>query len=191
MTENGKGQTRVFIAAAAATLAVVAIVFLLMGSGAATPETPAPPLATDSSSRIEEESLFLYFTDQGGRFLTSEDRTISTAKDPWQLSRKIIAGLIEGPERGHTRTLPTGTHLRSIYITDPKVAVVDFSREVRGEPQGAWSECLAVYSVVNSLAVNIPEIDAVQILIEGNPAETLAGHIDISEPLKPDMRLVR
>ncbi len=191
MTENGKGQTRVFMAAAAATLVVVAIVSLLMKSDAAIPEAPAIPVSTLASNRIEEESIFLYFTDQGGRFLTSEDRTISTAKDPWQLSRKIIHSLIEGPESGHTRTLPPTTRLRAIYMTDPKVAVVDFSQEVRGIPQGTSAECLAIYSVVNSLAVNIPEIDAVHILIEGNPAETLSGHIDISEPLKPDMHLVR
>lgn len=191
MTENGKGQTGVFVAAAAATLLVVVLFSLFTGPKAATSETPDTPQAAHSSNRIEEESFFLYFAEREGRFLTSEERTVSTAKDPWQLSQKIIAALIEGPERGSTRTIPADTRLRAVYITTPKTAVVDFSRAIRGEPKGAAAELLTVYSVVNSLAVNIPEVDAVRILIEGNRAETLSGHIDISEPLTPDMLLVR
>lgn len=192
MTENGKGQTGVFIAAAAATLVIVVLFSFFSGPDAATPEeATAPSRIAIHSNRIEEESFFLYFAEREGRFLTSEERTVSTAKDPWQLSQKIIAALIEGPERGSARTLSADTRLRALYLTEPKLAVVDFSREIRGEPKGAASELLTVYSVVNSLAVNIPEVDAVRILIEGGRAETLSGHIDISEPLTPDMLLVR
>ena len=191
MTENGKGQSGVFIAAAAATLVVVVLFSFFMKSGATREEMPAPSKAAAPFNRIEEESFFLYFAERDGRFLTSEERMVSTTKDPWQLSKKIIAALISGPERGNARTLPATTRLRAIYITPPKLAVVDFSRELRGEPKGAAAELLTVYSVVNSLAVNISEIDAVRILIEGEPVETLSGHIDISEPLKPDMLLVR
>jgi len=191
MTENGKGQTGVFIAAAAATLVIAVLFSLFSGPDAETRETTSPPLPVSHTSRIEEESFFLYFAEREGHFLTSEERTASTAKGPWQLSKKIIAALIDGPERGNARTLPADTRLRALYITEPKVAVVDFSREIRGEPRGAASELLTVYSVVNALAVNIPEIDAVRILIEGQRAETLSGHIDISEPLTPDMLLVR
>ncbi|VFQ45703.1 GerMN domain-containing protein [Desulfoluna butyratoxydans] len=191
MTEDGKGQTGVFVAAAVATLVIVAIFSFFSGPDAAQRNITEAPIPASHSGRIEEESFFLYFAQRDGRFLTSEERTVSTTKDPWQLSQKIIAALIDGPERGSARTLPATTRLRALYITDPKVAVVDFSREIREEPMGAASELLTVYSVVNSLAVNIPEIDAVRILIEGERAETLAGHIDISEPLAPDMLMVR
>ncbi|VVS93551.1 germn domain [Desulfoluna spongiiphila] len=191
MTENGKGQTGVFLAAGAATLVIVVLFSLWSGPDAAPRETDRTTVPARHSSRIEEENFFLYFAERDGRFLTSEERTVSTAKDPWQLSQKIMAALIDGPDRGSARTLPAETRLRALYITEPKVAVVDFSREIRGEPRGAASELLTVYSVVNSLSVNIPEIDAVRILIEGQRAETLSGHIDISEPLTPDMLLVR
>ncbi|WP_300668524.1 GerMN domain-containing protein [Desulfoluna sp.] len=191
MTDNGKGQTGVFIAAAVATLLIVILFSFWTGPDAATPEAATIPRHATPANRIEEESFFLYFAEREGRFLTSEERTVSTTNDPWQLSQKIIAALIEGPERGSARTLPAATRLRALYIMAPKVAVVDFSRDISGEPKGASSELLTVYSVVNSLAVNIPEIDTVRILIEGSRAETLSGHIDISEPLTPDMLLVR
>jgi len=41
------------------------------------------------------------------------------------------------------------------------------------------------------LILNIPEIDAVKILIDGRDAMTLAGHIDLRFPFKANMLLVR
>jgi hypothetical protein len=43
---------------------------------------------------------------------------------------------------------------------------------------------MTVYSIVDTLCVNFPSIRRVQILIEGADPETLAGHIDITQPLE-------
>ena len=190
--ENSKGQVGIFIAAAVATLITVGALTLLFKTNTPRPQaTVEEPLQGNAELRIEEESFFLYFAEGDSEFLTSEERTVSTARDPWQLGKKIITALLSGPQRGNTRTLPSGTKLRAFYLTDRKVAVVDFSREIAGAPMGAITELLTVYSVVNSLAVNIPEIDAVKILVEGHEMKTLAGHIDITDALKPEMLLVR
>jgi len=69
---------------------------------------------------------------------------------------------------------------------------------VAGEPQsvrrlgiqGSREELLAVYSVVNSVVVNFPAVQRVQILLDGETASTLAGHIDLSHPLSADMTLL-
>ena len=45
--------------------------------------------------------------------------------------------------------------------------------------------------MVNSLVLNVPQIDRVQLLIDGNQAPTLAGHIDLQIPVKADMLLIR
>jgi len=47
-----------------------------------------------------------------------------------------------------------------------------------------------VYAVVNSVAGNFPAVRRVQILLDGLPADTLAGHIDLSRPLTPDLTLL-
>jgi len=47
----------------------------------------------------------------------------------------------------------------------------------------------AVYSVVDSLAVNFPQIRQVRIFVEGKPVDTLKGHLDLREPLEPDFSL--
>jgi hypothetical protein len=58
-------------------------------------------------------------------------------------------------------------------------------------PGGVRSELLTVYAVVNTLILNLPEVSAVKILIEGREVSTLAGHIALEDPLNADMLLIR
>jgi hypothetical protein len=44
-----------------------------------------------------------------------------------------------------------------------------------------------VYALVNALTVNLPEVEAVQILVDGKEVDTLAGHLDLREPLHKDL----
>ena len=48
---------------------------------------------------------------------------------------------------------------------------------------------MTVYSVVNSLTLNFPEIKGVQFLVEGKEIETIAGHLSLRQPIssKPDL----
>jgi hypothetical protein len=41
------------------------------------------------------------------------------------------------------------------------------------------------------LALNIPEVEAVKILIEGREAKTLAGHVDIRFSFRPDILMIK
>lgn len=50
---------------------------------------------------------------------------------------------------------------------------------------------MAVYSIVNTIAVNFPRIKLVKLTINGKDAETLNGHIDLRKPLAPDFALER
>ena len=44
-------------------------------------------------------------------------------------------------------------------------------------------------SLVFSAARNLPELKRFAILVAGEPAETLGGHVDLSHPLSPDGNL--
>jgi hypothetical protein len=52
-------------------------------------------------------------------------------------------------------------------------------------------EQLTLFSVVNSLILNVPEIDRVKILIDGAEVQTLTGHLPLEFPLTADMLLTR
>ena len=47
---------------------------------------------------------------------------------------------------------------------------------------GSTGEEMLIGSIVNTLT-DFPEVQKVQILIEGASVETLSGHMDLSEPL--------
>ena len=140
----------------------------------------------------DQSVVHLYFADRENRFLIAEDRAVLHPDEPADLGRTIIKELIGGPREGLMQTIPAGTKLRAFYITQDGTAYVDLTREITEEhPGGVKSELLTIYSIVNSLILNIPEINAVKILINGGESLTLAGHIDLRFPFKANMLLIR
>lgn len=146
----------------------------------------------EKETALTESGVFLYFADRQKPFLVSEERLLPYSEDPVIFSRRIIKALINGSQNSMMRTISADTSLNALYITDNKTAYADFSREIKeNHPGGSPMEYLSVYSIVNSLVLNVPEIETVKILIDGREAETLAGHIDISCPLAANMLIVR
>ena len=153
-------------------------------------KTPVQPAAMTSAQKIP---VHMYFSDQSGQFLMAESRVLKTARDPEFLARRIIDALIKGPiKKGLTRTLPAATDLRAVFVTQDGVCFVDLTSAVaENHPGGIHSELLTIYSIVNSLVLNVPQIKAVKILINGTEAMTLAGHINLQIPIKANMLLIR
>ena len=90
------------------------------------------------------------------------------------------------------RTTPSSTVLRSVSITSDGLAHADFSAQLASEhPGGSSSELLSVYSIVNTLVFNIDDIKKVQILIEGQTIDTIAGHMDCRQPFAPDIKIIK
>ena len=58
-------------------------------------------------------------------------------------------------------------------------------------PGGALEELFTVYTIVNALTVNLPAITHVQILVNGKEADTLAGHVDLRQPLIKNLTWVK
>lgn len=144
------------------------------------------------SNRAGRLVSHLYFSDKRNTFLISEERSLLNPGNPAALGEAIVKALIEGPQTDLMRTIPTDTMLKALYVTQDKIAYVDMSDKIKNaHPGGVKSEYLTIYSIVNSLILNIPEINAVKILINGQEATTLAGHVDLRFPFKADMLLIR
>ena len=136
--------------------------------------------------------VHLYFSDKENSFLLAEERALFHSDNSAEFGKIIIEALIEGPRKGLMRTIPAGTTLRAFYVSQDGTAYVDISDEIKdAHPGGIKSELITIYSIVNSLILNIPEIDAVKILIGGRESMTLAGHIDLRFPFKANMLLIR
>jgi len=176
-------------------LIVGCVVILFFQNADAETEPKSPDdgqLNSDLPRQTNKFAAHLYFADRNNSFLNSELRVMHQPDNPVQFGRAIVEALIKGPQKGLIRTIPIGTELNAFYIDPDKVCYIDLSETVKKKhPGGTISELLTIYSVVNSLILNVSEIQRVKILINGNEAPTLAGHIDLQFPFKAHMLLIR
>jgi len=162
------------------------------------PEVSSGMDKVEQNTRITETEhskksiVHLYFSDKDNSFLKAETRDLFHSDNSEEFGKNIIEALIDGPRTGLMRTIPAGTILKAFYITRDGTAYVDLSETIRdAHPGGVKSELFTIYSIVNSLTLNIPEIDAVKILVSGKEAITIDGHIDGRFPFKANMLLIR
>ena len=178
-----------------ARICLFSVLCLLLWTGCEDPagqKTITPENQTRSENSPDRVIIHLYFSDSDNAFLISEERSLSARTRPETLGFQIMNALLEGPKQALERTIPEGTLLRGFYILQNRTAYVDLSRELReGHPGGAKSELMTIYSIVNSLILNIPEIETVRILVEGKEETTLAGHVDLRFPFRANMLYVR
>ncbi len=141
---------------------------------------------------LERQPVVLYFPASFDDGLAPEEAEIFETTSPGDRAKQIIADLISGPNEPFAlRVIPQRTVLRQIYVLPNGTAWADFNEELRvGLGGGARRERLLVYSIVDSLVLNIPEIVRVGLLIEGRQVETLSGHMDLRWPLAPDTTMI-
>ena len=142
-------------------------------------EVVAPPISTPSDVTANAQ-MFWISTTQAGQ-LAAVTAQLPLSADPVERAKQLIDALIANPPSPAQRTLPTGATLLSFYILPDGTAIADFSDALASEtPSGILSEWMAVNSIVQTLAANVPGITRLKILIHGQEEETLAGHVDIS-----------
>ncbi len=160
--------------------------------GNAIPQQKEPQLPSTGGQKTNKTLVYLYFADKGNAYLMSEERAVFHANDSAELGRVIVEELIKGPDKGLMRTIPADTVLNALYVTKNGTAFIDMSEGIKeNHPGGGQMELMTIYSIVNSMVLNIPEIKKVKILIQGREAMTLAGHVDLRFPFKANMILVR
>jgi hypothetical protein len=134
----------------------------------------------------------LFLRCQAALSRIAEERVVINPGNPIAFGRQLVLELINGSTRGHLPTVPEGTNLRSFFLLEDGTAVADFSAQLReNHPGSCRREQLTLFSVVNSLILNVPEIDRVKILIDGAETPTLTGHLPLAFPLTADMLLTR
>jgi spore germination protein GerM len=142
--------------------------------------------------KLAKARAHLYFLDEDHRFLKAEERSVTREDSAVERARSIVHALIDGPRGELLPTVPKEARLLSLFLTEEGVSYVNFDRAVREKHSGgSLSELFTIFSIVNTLTLNIPEIESVKILIEGREEKTLAGHIDIRFPFQPNMLMIK
>ena len=147
-------------------------------------EAIVPNEAPAELARLTTATLF-YVSDDGERLIGVEGNVVE-GDAPVEQARHVLEAQFRGVEPPLTSTIPEGTLVRAVYLTDRGDAFVNLSREICSRHSGgSLGELLTIYTIVNAVTVNVPTIRAVQILIEGREVDTLAGHVDLRRPLTP------
>jgi spore germination protein GerM len=151
-------------------------------------EEEQPAQLPASAKRV----VHLYFADENGRYLMAEQRIIRQPADRIAMVYQLVDALIKGPHDGGGRTLPNTTELQSAFILNDGRAVLDFSAaSFEDLPGGVGTELLAVYSIVNTLVLNIDSLRSIKIIMGGHETQTLAGHVAIGQAFEANMLWVR
>ena len=130
------------------------------------------------------EDLGLWFASRQEDALVLERRRVPPNQSTIDRVKVSLQELIAGPQSAALRTVPAELKVREVFMDDQGTAYIDFSEALsQSHPGGPWAEMLTLRSIMQTLVTNVPEIKRVQILIEGREVETLAGHIDIRQPL--------
>jgi hypothetical protein len=138
----------------------------------------------------EPVTFLLDFPANGGR-LGGERRELQVTESPRDRARKIVLALLAGPKgTGLYRPFPEGVKLGSVLLAGD-VLYLDLVWEGHPEPpqSGSTEEIQRVFSVIDSVCLNVPEVRRVVLLWNGFQRDSFAGHVDLSRPLGPDRTL--
>ena len=181
-------KTAVFILAVAVVIGVVSFSGLtrrvkrLQGQDQTADEQArqavlAPPISTPTDQQV---TATIYWA-AGANKIAPVQVQLPLSADPTQRSRQVLQELIANPPTSGQRTVPADTDVIGFYILPDGTAVADFSDAIASEmPSGILSEQEAVDSIAQTLASNVPSLRRLKILIHGQEAETLAGHVDLT-----------
>ena len=137
----------------------------------------APP------ARGPTETVTLYVADDAAGILRARSAQIPLPGGRQQRAEELLRTLLRIYQQpGAAHPLAPASDIRSIYLIDPGAAVIDVNAAFADQHRsGILSEQLTVNSLVETLAVNVPGIQRVNILVDGKTRDTLAGHADLSD----------
>ena len=151
----------------------------------ATRKVQAPPQAAPAGTVV----VTLFFASAEGDKLMREGREVDIEENVEESVESVVDELIRGPLGSLAPTLPSNARVLAVHLKG-EVAQLDFGPELlEGIPEGSSAELVAAYSIVDTVAVNFPQIKAVQFLVGGVVPETLKGHLDMRMPLVPDFEM--
>ena len=150
--------------------------------------TPAPTPAEAAAGSLrptpaETVRLTLFFPGQEDAKLRPEERDIVRPAGPGASLRAIFGELQRGPTRpGLIAAIPPKIQLRNAFLLPEGEAVLDLSVDT-GLSFGSNEELSIIASLVDTTLQNVADTTHVRILVNGEPAETLGGHVDLTRPL--------
>jgi len=169
-----------------AVIAIAVVAFLYYMTEVRKPGETSPPPAGVSVVPEGSRAVTLFFADVQGEGLVTETREVAIGPDYADQLVQVVKALLAGPEQSGVNAIPSGTKLLdAFYDSETATAYLDFSSElVANHPGGSSAEYYTIAALMRTVSENIPEVEAVQILVEGLQVGTIGGHIDAYQPFR-------
>jgi spore germination protein GerM len=146
-----------------------------LASGTPRPGAPAAP--------VETVRVTLFFSDASEGKLHPEERDIAKPAEPGAFLRALFEELARGPRRpGLIGVLPPRIQLRNGFLMPSGEVVLDIAVD-SSLSFGSAEELSIVSSLVDTTLQNVANTQSVRILVNGEPAESLGGHVDLTRPM--------
>ncbi len=147
---------------------------------------PLPAAANPSEVPPEPQDVNLFLFDSTAMMLVPVKIERRLRRELTQRLNQVVTALIQETPPNFRNTIPRGTELNEVYIDSQQTAYLDFSSHLTdGHIGGTTAEFLTVTAILRTVFDTFPdEIKQVQILIDGKEIETIAGHLNLSQPLR-------
>ena len=176
-----------------AVLVIALAILALWWSQRDEPGDPAR-VVTPQVPELEDDEMLadLYFPGQGGRLFV-EQRALPALEVVEDRLTSLVESFLLGPEAEDLYpAFPPEVVLGHVMVTDEGVAFIDLT--VTGQntnlPWGSRQEMLAVYGLVDTVLLNLPEIQGVILMRNGEQRPTFGGHLDTTRLLLANQDLV-
>lgn len=171
-----------------------ACLLALVGGGLACDqeEGPAPPPVelAEHWEGYGSQTAVLFFAEGGLDPVWHEElRVVELKDDPVDRIERTVHELLRGPEHGPGRAFPPGMELDHLFFEEEQgLLTLDFSAASAQllTRAGSLEERIALDALRRCLRVNFPALRRLRLLVGGERAESLGGHLSISEPLGLD-----
>jgi len=166
---------------------------------ATAPDTATAPDAAPAGGPVaapgepNHREVVLFFQRAADDSLGPERRRILLTSSIADQARQIVGELAVGPGTGELLpTVPRRTAVLGVYLDRAGTVYLDLSEEfVTMHPGGSSGELATIFSIVDSLTYNLPEIRRVRFLVGGEERDTYKSHIDLRAAYLKDMSIVR
>jgi hypothetical protein len=143
----------------------------------------AAPIPDRGAPGVESVRVTLFFADSTQGRLHPEERDIPRPASPGAFLRSLFDELARGPASpGLVRVVPPRIQLRNGFLMPGGLVVLDLAVD-SGLSFGSAEELSIVASLVDTVLQNVANTQHVRILVNGEPAESLGGHVDLTRPL--------
>ncbi len=147
------------------------------------------PFSAQMLRRDALVTVTIYYPVNG--MLSASSAGIKRQFDTQTQARDALAALLTD-QRASLAAVLKDIRVQELYLDASGTAYVDLVPNSQKEIMAsAGEELLALYAMVDTLALNFEEIKQVLFLLDGKEVRTLAGHVDLSVKFAKRIDLVR